>query len=408
MIEPVIKLFQLTIGVLLVLPLTWIYPKKKNLVLFIGNGDGQFRDNVKYLYLHFFRSSPSNIDFYFLTENKQVLHQLQGKHLPVLYYPRLATLRKMLQASIVVADNFAWIKRAKFHFLVRAHKVQLWHGCSIKRLELDDPLLRPSPVSVVGKVLYTIAGRFPTYDQFLSTSKANTQNIFRHAFRYRRIIESGYPRNDVFFRSPDFLDLMGIDKEIYEQAGSLKKRGHKIVLYAPTYRETGKGEDFLEKKALDIEALDRFAREHRIVFVFKVHPNRRFDVDFRNTPHLLLYHPTADVYPFLSLVDLLLTDYSSIFFDYLHFDRPIVFFPYDYEKYIRDDRKLKYDYNWVTPGPKCTSQPDMQQTVAGCLSPNQTDAYRQKRNEIFEMSFSRPGGSSAKQIMHQILSEYAL
>ena len=408
MIDKITKLLYLSIGLFLVLPLAWVYPKKKNLLLFIGNGDGQFRDNVKYLYLHFVRSSPTNIDYFFLTENIQVLKQLQRRQLPVLFFPRWRTFQKMLQASIVVADNFAWIKRAKYHFLIRASKVQLWHGCSIKRLELDDPLLKPPPASAVGKILYTAAGRFPTYDLFLSTSRANTQNIFKHAFRYRRIVESGYPRNDVFYRQPDSYDMLGIDAEIFEKAAHLKTQGYKIVLYAPTYRDTGEGDDFFEKNALDIDGLKAFGKMHRIVFVFKVHPNRRFDFDMQHAPHLLMYQSTADVYPFMPLVDLLLTDYSSIFFDYLHFDRPIVFFPYDYEKYIRSDRKLKYDYNWVTPGPKCTSQAQMQRAVAGCLLEENGDQYRSKRKEIFDLSFCRQDGGSSEQIMRRIISDNGL
>ena len=402
MLKNTVKLIHLAFGVLIVLPTAWLLPKKKNLVLFIGNGDGQFRDNVKYLYLHLLRTAPTDIEYYFLTENRSTHRQLQQNKLPVLFFPRPVTLWKMLRASVVVADNFAWIKRTKYHFLMRAFKVQLWHGCSIKRLELDDPLLTPAPKSAVGRVLYTAAGRFPTYDLFLSTSEANTENIFKHAFRYRQIIESGYPRNDVFFRKPDPYDLMGADTAIIEQVNDLKERGYKVVLYAPTYRDTGNGDDFLQNAALNMAALNRFATERRIVFVIKVHPNRRFDADFDSMPLLLLYNTTADVYPFLSHVDLLLTDYSSIFFDFLHFDRPIVFFPYDYEKYIRQDRKLKYDYNWITPGPKCGSQQEVERAIASGLSHFEEDPFRQKRKEIREMAFSRQAVDSAKHIMEEI------
>ena len=398
------KLLFLVMGILVVFPVAWFFPKQKNLVLFIGNGDGQFRDNVKYLFLQFVRSGPAGTEFYFLTENRQVLRELRHNNLPVLSYPRPLTFWKMLRASVIVADNFAWIKRAKYHFLVHARKVQLWHGCSIKRLELDDPLLKPAPASTIGRILYTAAGRFPTYDLLLSTSQANTQNIFNRAFRYRRIIESGYPRNDVFFREPDPFDMLGTDTKIFPHVRTLKARGHKVVLYAPTYRDTGDGDDFLERNALDMEALNRFGKEQRLVFVFKVHPNRRFDFDFSRSPNLLLYRPTADVYPFLALVDLLLTDYSSIFFDYLHLDKPIVFFPYDYEKYIKADRKLAYDYNWVTPGPKCWDQNEVQQTIAGCLSENMDDAYREKRKEIFDMAFSRREENSSERIKHEIIN----
>ena len=402
LIQQLIKLSQLTIGILLVLPMAAIVPKKRNLVLFIGNGDGQFRDNVKYLYLHCVRQSPAEIEFYFLTENRGVLKQLQQQKLPALFFPRLITFWRMLRASIVIADNFAWIKRAKYHFLFRACKVQLWHGCSIKRLELDDPLLKPAPSSVIGKILYTAAGRFPTYDLFLSTSEANTENVFKHAFRYRKVVQSGYPRNDVFFRQPDSFDLLGTDSSGFERAGEFRNQGHKIVLYAPTYRDTGDGDDFLESRALDMEALNRFAKERRIIIVFKVHPNRRFDFDYSSTSHLLVYRSTADIYPFLPMVDLLLTDYSSIFFDYLHFDRPIVFFPYDYDKYIRADRFLAYDYDWVTPGPKCRNQVEVQEAIAGCLTADAGDVYRKKRKEIFELAFAGKVENASERIMRDI------
>ncbi len=55
----------------------------------------------------------------------------------------------------------------------------------------------------------------------------------------------------------------------------------------------------------------------------------------------------------LPLADMLITDYSSIYFDYLLTNKPIIFTPFDYEKYITKDRELYYDYNEVTPGPKC-------------------------------------------------------
>ena len=403
MFANVIKLLLLAIGVLLVVPLAWVVPKQKNLVLFIGNGDGQFRDNVKYLFLHFLRSDPAGIEYYFLTENRLVLSELKHSNFPVLFFPRLRTFWKMLRTAVIVVDNFAWIKRAKYHFLVRAKKIQLWHGCSIKRLELDDPLLKPAPASTIGRILYAAAGRFPTYDLLLSTSRANTQNVFRHSFRYRRIIESGYPRNDVFFRKPDSSDMLGADSKIFPQVAVFKSRGYKVVLYAPTYRDTGDGDDFLERNALDMEALNRFGKQQRLVFVFKVHPNRQFDFDFSRSPQILLYQSTADVYPFLPLVDLLLTDYSSIFFDFLHLDKPIVFFPYDYDKYIKADRKLTYDYNWVTPGPKCSNQNDVHQAIVRCLSNQRDDVYRQKRNEIYAMAFSRREENSSEQIMREII-----
>jgi len=404
LINTIIKLIQLIIGFFLILPIACIFPKQRGLTLFIGNGDGQFRDNVKYLYLQFYKSKPENLEFYFLTENHNIYKKLGQKQLPVLIYPRFLTFWKMLRASNIVVDNFAWIKRAKYHFLLKAHKTQLWHGCSIKKLELDDPLLRPPPHSIFGRILYSVAGRFPTYDLFLSTSRANTENIFQHAFKYKKIIESGYPRNDVLFYESQDLELIGSDTATIAKVRKLKNGHCKAVLYAPTYRDTGTGNDFLEKDALDMQRLNDFACKHKIIVVFKIHPNRQFTFNFDSTSNMLHYQDTGDIYPLLSFIDVLVTDYSSLFFDFLHLNRPIVFYPYDYEKYIQHDRKLKYDYNWVTPGPKCLNQDELQSMMTGVLFKNQ-DIYRSKRQEIFDMSFSHKGGNAALHIMKIIQKE---
>jgi len=119
---------------------------------------------------------------------------------------------------------------------------------------------------------------------------------------------------------------------------------------------------------------------------------------------MLHYQDTDDIYPLLSFIDLLVTDYSSLFFDYLYLDKPIVFYPYDYEKYIQNDRKLKYDYNWVTPGPKCLNQDELQSMITRVLFKHE-DVYKQRRREIFDMSFSHKGGNAALHIMKIIQKE---
>jgi CDP-glycerol glycerophosphotransferase len=396
---------DLIIGILL-RPLAYLVPKQRNLVLFIGGGNGQFRDNIKYLYLHLFRSQQKKIEFYFLTEDRKVFRQLQNNSLPVLLYPRWSTVLVMLKASIVIVDNLEWIRNLKYCFLVNTYKIQLWHGCSIKSLGLDNASYKANLKAIWWRIWYRIQGRFPKYDLFLSTSKINTEKIFKPAFIFSKIIESGYPRNDIFFSKQDTFDLIGTDTNVIRKAKDLKQSQHQIILYAPTFRDTGRGDDFLEKEALNIKELDDFAIKNKILIIFKIHPWRELRVDFTNLKNLIKYKDTGDIYPLLPLIDLLITDYSSIFFDFLYLNKPIIFFPYDYDKYIREDRNLKYDYNWITPGPKCMHQKDLQLCIQEVLFNNE-DEYRYKRKTIFDMSFSHKNGSAAKHILEIIYDEIA-
>jgi len=398
-----IKLISLIIGVM-VRPLAYLVPKQPNLVLFIGGGNGQFRDNIKYLYLHLHRSRQENFEFYFLTEDREVFRQLQNHSLPAKLYPRWSTLLLMLKASILIVDNLEWINNLKYYFLINTYKIQLWHGCSIKSLGLDNTLYKASTRAIWWRIWLHAKGRFPKYDLFLSTSKINSEKIFKPAFIFGKIIESGYPRNDIFFTKPDAFDLIGTDTAVIKKAKELKQDQYQIILYAPTFRDTGLGDDFLEKEALNIKELDDFAVKNKILIIFKIHPWRELPVDFANLNNLIKYSDTGDVYPFLPLIDLLITDYSSIFFDFLYLNKPIIFFPYDYDKYIREDRSLKYDYNWITPGPKCMHQKDLQQCIQKTLF-DKEDEYRQKRKTIFDMSFSHKNGSASKHIIEIIHDE---
>ena len=398
MLKHIFLSLLLIIGWFFAVPLSWIIPKKKNLILFIGAGDGQFRDNAKYLFLYLHKLNQSDVEYHFLTENAAVFDSLKRQNLPAVRYPGVSTIYKMLRAAVVVVDNLTWINNIKFHFLIRSYKVQLWHGCSIKSLELDNPDETERLKSWVGRITAVATGRFPHYDLLLSTSRLNTKKIFKPAFKSKKIIEFGYPRNDILFRDPDALDMIGADQSCMTTIEDALAKKIKTVLYAPTFRDTGSGDDFIEKEALDIGKLNQFGQENNIIFIFKIHPFRKFDYNLDRAGNILRYHDAGDIYPLLSRIDLLITDYSSIFFDYLFVNRPILFFPYDYEKYISEDRDLKYDYFSITPGPKCYNQDELQRALIQALNAGQDD-FAGKRKQILDIAFTQQDGESSERIL---------
>ena len=117
MLSRINTLFQLIIGWIVAVPLSIIIPKKKNLILFIGAGDGQFRDNAKYLFLYLHKLNQSDVEYHFLTENAAVFDSLKRQNLPAVRYPGVSTIYKMLRAAVVVVDNLTWVNSIKFHFI---------------------------------------------------------------------------------------------------------------------------------------------------------------------------------------------------------------------------------------------------------------------------------------------------
>ena len=135
---------------------------------------------------------------------------------------------------------------------------------------------------------------------------------------------------------------------------------------------------FLSANRKTLQDLNNFASAHKILLVMKLHPLMADQIHTQNLSHIVYYAPECDIYPALSLVDCLITDYSSIYFDYLLLDRPIIFFPYDFDHYAADERKLLFDYIDMAPGQLCKTQIELQEA----LSAPDTEYWATRRNEV--------------------------
>ena len=123
----------------------------------------------------------------------------------------------------------------------------------------------------------------------------------------------------------------------------------KTILYAPTFRDTNR---FDRKTPIEWGRLNNLLKKNDATFLIKLH---RFDCSNpmkENFSHIKVLHNESDIYPLFSKVDLLITDYSSIFFDFLLTDKPVLFYPYDKDDYLTKDRSMYDEYNSVTPGHK--------------------------------------------------------
>ncbi|MFB7472080.1 CDP-glycerol glycerophosphotransferase family protein [Kitasatospora sp. NPDC056184] len=220
--------------------------------------------------------------------------------------------------------------------------VQTWHGALLKRIahDVDNPWLADHGY------LASLDRETPHWSLLLSPSPFATP-ILRRAFRYRgEILESGYPRNDVLAR-PD-----------PRRAAAVRRRlgipeGRRVVLYAPTWREDRPrpdGDGFRLDLRLDLDRARRaLGGDH--VLLLRPHAHVRepltgtgdgFAVDCADYP---------DVQELLLVADVLVTDYSSILFDFAITGRPVLFFTYDLAHYRDSLRGFAFDFEAQAPGP---------------------------------------------------------
>ena len=182
-----------------------------------------------------------------------------------------------------------------------------------------------------------------------------------------RIKVWGQPRNDGIFEKKDRQEIL---KKIYGELPEYRK----TVLYAPTFRDYGAVRLF-PFEDFDRERLEDFLEEQKMILFIRTHIAEKSAADsyLGKRIRFLGEEQADDVTGMLDIFDCLITDYSSIYIDYLLTGNPMIFLPYDRERYL-EGRGMNFDYDEMTPG----SKPEDVKSFLFCLSA-QNDPYMDDR-----------------------------
>jgi len=401
MFKEIVNLIFLYIpGRVIISPLAYLFPRKGGPLIFMGrflpNEKGKFRDNVKYLFLYMYRKGERNI--YFFSGDKTTIEALKEKGIPVIKHPSFRSVILLLRARILIVDSSEWIRGIQHFLLEGAKKAQLWHGVGYKLVELCKWKSKNPILNIIRTMFKVIKGSAPVYDFIASTSDFYTENLFSKCFKWKKIVETGQPRNDVFFRTPDEFDMIGTDSEAFEKIKKWKSLGYSVILYAPTFRKNEK------KFPLDLYQFNEFLGNHRIGLIIKKHPVNSYTTSKELFENIFFHDPSADVYPLLPMIDLLITDYSSIYVDFLLLKKPVIFFPYDYEEYIKTEGEFQFDYNEMTPGIKCYNQQQLEKSLIEILI-KKKDSWMVQREKILELAYKYKDGNASDRV-YKSLEEF--
>ena len=371
--------------------------RKTDLAVFAGRVGGRLMDNAKYLFRHCVLHKQPFTPI-FLTHHKAEHETLRAAKLPSMLFPSDESIQLLPRAKVVAADDF-WFKTQTpaYHLLSQAKVLQMWHGIPLKLIGFPEI---ESGVNMTPDKAEHLRFGYSGYDAALSTSPFITKTSLGKVFQAGEMWETGYPRNDVFFRPPTKQELLGSDVELYAQARQASRKGP-VFVYTPTFRDHG-GLG-LTPDVLDLAALDAAMGEMNGLFIMKFHSftGVHSELPFRN---IRIMRSTDDVYPLLPLTSALITDYSSIFTDYLVMDKPVLFFPYDLDDYRKKNRELQFDYDWITPGPKCMNQQELLAALADVARGGDL-GFADKRREIARLAFARHDGESCARVLEHLRRE---
>jgi CDP-glycerol glycerophosphotransferase len=352
-------------------------PIKRNSVVFESHLGRQYSDNPRHIYEALRRAGTGHTAIWSYTGSptgfpKEAKLVRRGSWA---YYLALARARYWVDNQGFPRDA---IKRPQTTYL------QTWHGSAYKLMGVDAPATKAG-TRAQRQRLQAMVDR---YDHFVVRSEHDVRTLVPGLGVRAELIRSGYPRNDALVNGGD--------------AGKLRKKlgltdGRKVVLYAPTFRTEPSGKP--EKRMTVPFDLEEFARELGDTHVLLVRPHyfSTVVVPPALSDSVRDVAGVHDITSLLLLSDALITDYSSVMFDYALLDRPIVFFAPDLEEYVRT-RGAYFDLAEHAPGP-VISEPH---ELFAALRDLERDTNAKQRKAFVEKFGEYDQGTAAKQIVERV------
>lgn len=325
-----------------------------------------FFDNAKYFFLYLVNNTNEKVFWVSSSENEIAL--LRKYALP---YIRYGTLRYYLY-TLRAKYFFHHYGTGQINPVLQAGSVQIdfWHGTPLKKIRYDVVPKNGAPMNILARFI----GVGKT-EYLSSTSEYLSKNILAKAFDLplEQCMNFGYPRTDILCSSrqqaKDFCTKYTHELLPYVQTCEEYK---KVFLYMPTWRDDDP--NYFSKANIDFDKLNERLKKLNYAFFLKLHPLTK-SVPTKNYSNIFQINNDVDIYPFLVFTDYLITDYSSVYFDYLLLDKEIIFIPYDFANYTKH-RELYFSYDSITPGIKFNTFADF---ITGLQNIEEIDFHAERK-----------------------------
>lgn len=356
-----------------------------NTIVFESFGGKNYSDSPKYIYEYMQKNYPKlNYIWVFNNPDKNVI---------------IGNAEKVKKGSKEYYDAYSkakfWVSNARLPLYLNKKEnqiyIQTWHGTPLKRLANDMKVVR-MPGTTTANYKKNFYAETSRWDYLVSPNRYST-NIFKTAFWMdgERTWEIGYPRNDVLVNRSD-------DQEYINQ---IKKdlnlpEGKKVIMYAPTWRDdefVKKGQYLFDLK-INLENLQKELGENYVILLrmhylianaLDLNGYEDFAIDVSN------YSDISELY---LISDALITDYSSVMFDFGILKRPQYFFAYDIEKYDKGLRGFYMDYMNDLPGEIITDEFKLAEELKNI--DEHKEKYKDKIEKFYDKFCSLEKGQSSK------------
>ena len=366
----------------------------KSLIVFESNPD--FADNPRGFYEYIIKNTGYKT--FWVIEDDEILNALKKRGVNCAKKNSDEAQRVIEKAKYLISSSFYFAyhkKRGQIH-------ISAWHGFPLKVIGFfDSASANPKEFEDL-KVITTQSDIVTATSRF---SHLTLSGMF--AMDPRKVYETGYPRNDIMFyvdAKKELSKLIDID---------LKKS--KLFFYLPTMRkglkEEGKqfDENIFNFVDYDCDGLDEFLEAHNTYIVEKLHfaDMQLIKLEEKKIPKRIIFLDSElmgkqllTIYHIMDAFDGLITDYSSVYADFMLLNKPIIFSCPDLEKYQEDRGFVVDDPRLLMPGPVVKTQNELTSVIGNLL--NGKDEYKKHRQYLMPFFHKNLDGYSSKRLLHII------
>ncbi len=377
--------------------ITKCIPKKNRLWVFGGWFGNRYSDNSK-AFFEYINSEQKHLEAVWICKDEHVITHIRSLGLTAYHEKSFNGLWCQLRAKIAFVCQSLHDDIYSPCIGKKTTVVNLWHGLPLKKIMYDVFGDKVVHKNLVGKFFDKLSPYNKIRNDYLLATSEETQNTLSKAFRLAkdRTLITGFPRNDVF---------LGLSSTLKPTDIAYK------CIYMPTFRG-GKGSecDLFAQYGFDVKMIDEQIVKNNIELVLRMHPvNKPPQYIIEEIKHSknISIDSSADIFDSIAQYDCMITDYSGGYFDFLLTGRPILFAPFDLEKYKNQERDLYYQYEEVTLAPYSAAWPEVIANVINAKKGQLDEEYQKEYDllkELFHQSLNENYGSFSEGLYSKLQS----
>ena len=328
------------------LKIFYFFPKNKNIWIFGAWHGDRYSDNSRYFYEYLRERKYKKVKLIWITKNKELLKR---KDIGEIYYNNsLKGIWYRLRAGVVFYTN-GMQDFGELDFSNGSYIVALWHGMPLKKIYFASNKFENTK-NKLKKKLKIIKNKlyFRCHRNLSIATSIETKDKLERCFSLcenNEFLISGQPRNDILVKNKLNYKIQDII------IGKYLLTHKKIITYMPTYRnieKLKKEQIYRIENLIKNSRLKRILEENNSILIIKLHYLMKVNLEESNERIILLEDSQIEcTQKLLKVTDILITDYSSVFIDFvLQEEKNTIFYGYDSKEYLEEDETgLFYDYD---------------------------------------------------------------